>query len=693
MKTTSLRSLIASTPILLMTVWGTADVMAMTTVQVNSLDALRNYADADDTLVRLAPGTYDLNGDYDHDGTGDSRIFLNLTGSNTTFDFTDVTFRVSTRDLRGYGGGNTNGVNIIGVFGDNLTVQGFEIDTYKPSVTNFTSDSETIAVKIGGSHNTVRDASITTGGSWPFGYGDAFGKGAPPSGANQRPDGVPFITHHKSSGILVRDGSYTTIDNVDIQMKSLGHGIYMQHTDNVTILNSTVTGELASSNDIISHPLYDDFIDPDTGLYGVTTYGEPIPPDIYISKSEDGIRVYGTEGDGVGVTNVHVENVVVTNMREAFSLFAADGVKTVINSEAWDCEYGFEPGSDTTIINSRGNATNGPLLNYRRANITHSDIELELVQDKPQTSPWDIAYISGYDNNINLSSSGDSLMDSGSTIRIAQRFNDWRHDQRSIDEASSAGGLSLMNTTGQNIMLGNNTMSNGVYVVAEGALLGGSDLISTASGQPIEFRSESRLDPVNILGFDVGSSSVSLAEAIDNDQSGALLYSLSTPDTSDGVMIFGGLEIGTRHLGLEDFLFTTEDALLPGTYTLLEATHGIDGSLNGNRTGKLNGLDITLQLASDALSIELIVNPMFGDANADGIVDLLDLSILARNFMGTDTPYTFAQGDFTGDGEVTLLDLSFLAYNFNKSSTSTPEPASALLLALATTTLRRTRTC
>lgn len=81
-----------------------------------------------------------------------------------------------------------------------------------------------------------------------------------------------------------------------------------------------------------------------------------------------------------------------------------------------------------------------------------------------------------------------------------------------------------------------------------------------------------------------------------------------------------------------------------------------------------------------------------GDANSDGKVDLLDLSILGANF--GQSPRTFAQGNFNepADTVVDLLDLSILGANFGATlgAVSVPEPASALLV-LAGVALAATR--
>lgn len=85
--------------------------------------------------------------------------------------------------------------------------------------------------------------------------------------------------------------------------------------------------------------------------------------------------------------------------------------------------------------------------------------------------------------------------------------------------------------------------------------------------------------------------------------------------------------------------------------------------------------------------------PLAGDANNDGVVDLLDLDILGTNFGAS--PATFAQGDFNADDVVDLLDLDILGTNFGAvSSSAVPEPASiglALLAGLALVGARRQR--
>ncbi|MEM7681260.1 MAG: dockerin type I domain-containing protein [Planctomycetota bacterium] len=91
--------------------------------------------------------------------------------------------------------------------------------------------------------------------------------------------------------------------------------------------------------------------------------------------------------------------------------------------------------------------------------------------------------------------------------------------------------------------------------------------------------------------------------------------------------------------------------------------------------------------------VVLADEPFFfpGDANFDGVVNLLDFDVLAGNF-GTNTTGGIADGDFNGDGVVDLLDFDILAGNFgNSQAAAVPEPTSLLALGVGALLLRRRR--
>jgi len=94
----------------------------------------------------------------------------------------------------------------------------------------------------------------------------------------------------------------------------------------------------------------------------------------------------------------------------------------------------------------------------------------------------------------------------------------------------------------------------------------------------------------------------------------------------------------------------------------------------------------------DAISVvHGLPAPTGGDANRDGLVDVLDLAALANNFGAS--PATWEQGDFGGDGLVDVLDLAVLANHFGEgpSPPMAPEPSAAWLLLLAAGARRRRR--
>lgn len=439
----------------MLTVWmlGSNTAAGQTLVTVNSLSQLREYASVDDHIVTLAAGDYWLEGD------GLNETFIALTGNNSVYDFTEANLYVDTRDLAGYGSsnGHADTVNLVGIYGNGLTVhgltlEGVDVDVATDPNARRHADWLTNFMRIEGLGNTVKDTRLVVRGSSPFGYGDEFGKGSAPAGANQE-GGVPFIGHKKGLGIQITGGADgTVIDGLDLDMYAFGHGVYIQNAANTTIKNATVTGQTFDIQDVIEHPLYQQ--------YGVSTYGVDLEArgfgGIQISGSEDGIRVYGEDAGGLS-ENLVLDNVIVENMREAFSTFAAGGNVTINNSAAYGNEFGYEPGSNTTITNSKGDVVNGPLLYFRREGATGNNIEIELVGDIPQVGlNWDVAYISGESGRIKLTSSVDpDLLAEDAYVRVAQRFNHQRDPVvRDLDIGRTADSLEVINLTGQILVLG-----------------------------------------------------------------------------------------------------------------------------------------------------------------------------------------------------------------------------------------------
>lgn len=115
-------------------------------------------------------------------------------------------------------------------------------------------------------------------------------------------------------------------------------------------------------------------------------------------------------------------------------------------------------------------------------------------------------------------------------------------------------------------------------------------------------------------------------------------------------------------------------------------THDLD---NDGDTNESVPLDIELKTRIhegrvDIGAYEYITPPnaIPGDSNNDGIVNLVDLAVLATYFgldANTDTSLTitWAEGDFTGDKIVNLIDLALLAEYFNNDNPENAESGRA----------------
>ncbi|MEQ9461488.1 MAG: glycoside hydrolase TIM-barrel-like domain-containing protein [Phycisphaeraceae bacterium] len=126
--------------------------------------------------------------------------------------------------------------------------------------------------------------------------------------------------------------------------------------------------------------------------------------------------------------------------------------------------------------------------------------------------------------------------------------------------------------------------------------------------------------------------------------------------------------------------FDADGALTANDIDLLTSNLGNPAfDLTGD--GLVNGED-------HAYLVEALIGTVFGDANLDLTVDLIDLSTLASSFDG---PGTWALGDFSGNGFVDLIDLSRLASNFGYHGANVPEPTALATTFLLTFCIRRRR--
>ncbi|WP_373942909.1 hypothetical protein OEG92_07375 [Polaribacter sejongensis] len=91
-----------------------------------------------------------------------------------------------------------------------------------------------------GSFNRIEGFHITAKGSFPYGYGDAFGKG-----------GTYTIKHNKHSAFLIR-GESNHAKGVTIIHRTYGHCMFMQAANNPIIEDCYLEGEMRSTDDMLA---------------------------------------------------------------------------------------------------------------------------------------------------------------------------------------------------------------------------------------------------------------------------------------------------------------------------------------------------------------------------------------------------------------------------------------------------------
>ncbi|MDO5971799.1 T9SS type A sorting domain-containing protein [Flavivirga aquimarina] len=366
---------------------------------VNSLSELMPYLDDDNANVKLVPGTYWIteedakNGLYE---TGTdivgrlSKSLLLFAGNNSTYDFTDVTINVETKVFQAYG--SSYQIYETHTVGNNNVIKNLTLVDVGASEDAPTRGANSIVMD--GENNRIEGFHCTIRGSFPYGYGDIFGKG-----------GGSVISHRKHSACLVR-GNSNHVKNSTFIHRAYGHGIYFQAANDPIIEGCRVEGELRTTDEVLAE---EGTGSPADNVDFMTVWGYRLQPGYTFSLQEDGIRAYNageTIINGVelerGTNRPRVIDCEVVKMRSGVTIGWAQGDKYVENCTALACESGFWCGSDAEVINCRGDASVGPLYSedVERSN---SNIELTLLNNYvPKYGNTPTMYIAGTNHNVTL---------------------------------------------------------------------------------------------------------------------------------------------------------------------------------------------------------------------------------------------------------------------------------------------------
>ncbi|MFB9056328.1 carbohydrate-binding protein [Mariniflexile ostreae] len=362
---------------------------------INTLEELKAELNTSDESFVMTPGTYYFNTDNCGPGKlfSDPRLLL-FTGNNSVFDFTDVKFEIDTNVFTQFGS-----IDVIEFWpvGSNNIYKNLTLE----DIGNTVPTKGAGTLHLDGSDNLVEGFKTTTRGSFPYGYGDIFGKG-----------GGSVVSHNKHSGILIR-GDRNHIKNCTVIMRAYGHGIFVQGSHDAVIEGCYVEGELRTIGEVLQE---EGTGSPADNVDFLTVWGFDLrdhQSDYTFSLQEAGIRAYSTgvvfdsDGNSTGVSrgtlNTTVLNCTIVKMRVGVNTGAEGGEnKRIENCTALACEGGFWLGNDGDVINCRADASVGPILSedIARSNATYEVTLLDDYIPKIGNAPY--FYMGGTNHNITI---------------------------------------------------------------------------------------------------------------------------------------------------------------------------------------------------------------------------------------------------------------------------------------------------
>ena len=428
-------------------------------VEIDSLQALAEYAKQSNVSVRLKPGEYRIDDDSliqtveipgfragkPQDKPKRAATLFHFSGNRSHYDLTDTTilFNNQVKASKAFAkidqsvvfvSGNGNTIH-------RLTVlqQGDQAPAHRGT-----------AVVVIGDQNTLSDADLLVTGSYPYGYGHLLGKG-----------GGAIVKHHKYSGILIA-GKKNTLDGVKLRQHAYGHGIFMQGAVDTLIKDCYVEGEVRSTNDMLAETRGPAF---DAGFKSLYPPGR-IVPDQMKSLAEDGIRTYPAGGMvSTRTERVTVIGCTIVNMRSGVCFGFEKGPSKIIDTTSTGHqERGFSIGSNGVIKNCKGDAANGPLLTFLGPKFKNATIDLQIIDTLGPYPVPRVLEINGTGHQISLKNADGKKRQSDTPIVFgASEWEDikyWRAPDSKRSQYSGAYDCIVRNETGLPILLTDLTRDN-----------------------------------------------------------------------------------------------------------------------------------------------------------------------------------------------------------------------------------------
>lgn len=416
-------------------------------ITVSSIAQLRKAAIRNNKTIIMEPGTYTAEGTMPED----PKTIYHFSGSNNKFVFKDVTIITPTEVLAAMGPGNTHEFATYRIDGSNITIEG---GTFKNTGWEhpYKSLSE---FEVLGNDITFLGCTIHVQGSWPYGYGDYYGKGS------------PFYTPLYKHAAMSIVGDNVTVDSCDFTVFAFGHGIHIHGSQNTIIRNNNMLGKLKPTNDILAeteatHPNSPAVSYNHQIWFPEEKRGDPIPADEMLSLTEDGIRAYldGVDINGLNrrTGDILVENNTVDKMRGGIAMAIASGVVTVKGNEVLNCDTAYALSSDDIVdASNKGNVAYGPILSMPYDHKRNSNITLTVVDsNEGSMGTHNFAEITGSGHNITFI---DETTDPNDNLRplwigVAHEYSSDETDPDASVDGYSANNIVITNNTKNPIVLG-----------------------------------------------------------------------------------------------------------------------------------------------------------------------------------------------------------------------------------------------
>ncbi len=406
-------------------------------IVIDNLDEFRGYASADDMKLRLKPGTYHLNRAL-------FRSFIEFTGSDNHYDLKGVKLRVDTVLFRQFStaSGPAGIYCVLIISGDRNVMEGLEVETYG---NKYGVSGRNKIFNITGSNNTVRNCLVRTHGSNPWGYGSLFGI----AGGDVR----------KMNGIRIGwPAKDTKLIGCRVEMRAMGHAIFVQGAQNTLIEDCHVEGLLRLTDNILleksGYAAEHDFMTRsrrNSYVEGtiVGNDGKIIPGEI-VSLSEDGIRMYNRSAPGQDTGSTTIKDCTVTNMRRGICTGLSPAGDRVINCRTNNCvATGFNVGSNDVLINCRADAKYAEALCLPYVNSRDAEVELEITDSRNGLANSLLAKINGNNHRVILRTADPEFIPDEMTIELASN-NGYGPRPRG---GASANNITLNNETPAKVIL------------------------------------------------------------------------------------------------------------------------------------------------------------------------------------------------------------------------------------------------